>query len=106
VVAGGVVTSLLTLIAMAKVWNRAFWGVTPAEHRRAESERLNEDLDELIDDDTRPMPPLQVGATMALVAFGLALTAFAGPLYEYTHAAAAALRDGSYLVAVLPEGLR
>ena len=99
-------TSLLTLIAMAKVWNRAFWGVTPAEQRRAEAERLNEDIDELIDDDTRPMPPLQVGATMALVAFGLALTVFAGPLYEYTHAAAATLRDGSYIVAVLPEALR
>ena len=106
VVAGGVLTSLLTLIAMAKVWNRAFWGVTPAEQRRAEAERLNEDIDELIDDDTRPMPPLQVGATMALVAFGLALTVFAGPLYEYTHAAAATLRDGSYIVAVLPEALR
>ena len=60
----------------------------------------------LIDDDTRPMPPLQVGATMALVAFGLALTVFAGPLYEYTTAAAEALRDGSLVRAVLPEGVR
>lgn len=34
VMAAGVLTSLLTLMAMAKVWNRAFWGVTPSEQRR------------------------------------------------------------------------
>ncbi|WP_353082371.1 Na+/H+ antiporter subunit D [Tessaracoccus lapidicaptus] len=105
VVAGGVATSLLTLIAMAKVWNRAFWGITPAEERRA-ARVIDIDGDGHEDDDTRPMPPLQVGATMALVVFGLGLTVFAGPLYEYTHAAATALRDGSYIAAVLPEGLR
>ena len=38
--------------------------------------------------------------------FGLALTVFAGPLYEYTTAAAEALRDGSLVAAVLPEGVR
>lgn len=105
VVVGGVLTSLLTLIAMAKVWNRAFWGATPGQEPRAAS-RTGIDGDRLADEDTRPMPPLQVGATLALVGFGLALTVFAGPLYDYTHAAAAALRDGSYLAAVLPEGLR
>ncbi|MFT3888164.1 MAG: Na+/H+ antiporter subunit D [Arachnia sp.] len=101
VVAGGVVTSLLTLMAMAKVWNRAFWGVTPAEAQR--QERPNEESDDV---DRRPMPPLQVGATVGLIAFGLALTVFAGPLYEYTTAAAEALRDGSLVAAVLPEGMR
>ena len=28
-VTAGVTTSLLTLYAVAKVWNRAFWGITP-----------------------------------------------------------------------------
>ena len=106
VLSGGVLTSLLTLMAMAKVWNRAFWGVTPAEQRRSDAIAQDLDPDEIEDEDTRPMPPLQVGATMGLVAFGLALTIFAGPLYEYAHAAAATLRDGSYVLAVLPEGLR
>ena len=106
VLAGGVVTSLLTLMAMAKVWNRAFWGVTPAEQRR-EDAKFNDDGDyEEPDEDTRPMPPLQVFATVLLVLFGLALTVFAGPLYDYAHAAAETLRDGSYLSAVLPEELR
>ena len=102
VVAGGVVTSLLTLMAMAKVWNRAFWGVTPAEAKR--EEQPAEEWDD--DTDRRPMPPLQVGATVGLIVFGLALTVFAGPLYEYTTAAAEALRDGSLVAAVLPEGVR
>lgn len=106
VLTGGIVTSLLTLMAMAKVWNRAFWGVTPAEQRREEA-KTNDDGDyEEPDEDTRPMPPLQVFATVLLVLFGLALTVFAGPLYEYSQAAAQTLRDGSYLRAVLPEGLR
>ena len=103
-VVGGVVTSLLTLIAMAKVWNRAFWGVSPAEERRKEASAAEEDYDE--DEDTRPMPPLQVGATLGLLAFGIALTIFAGPLYEYATAAATALRDGSLVSVVLPEGIR
>ena len=102
VLVGGVVTSLLTLMAMAKVWNRAFWGVTPAEAKR--EEQPAEEWDD--DTDRRPMPPLQVGATVGLIVFGLALTVFAGPLYEYTTAAAEALRDGSLVAAVLPEGVR
>lgn len=103
VLAGGVVTSLLTLMAMAKVWHRAFWGITPAEQRRQHPEVV---LPENTDDDQRPMPPLQVAATLGLIGFGVALTIFAGPLYDYAHAAAVALRDGSYLVTVLPEELR
>ena len=105
VLVAGVATSLLTLMAMAKVWNRAFWGVTPAEQRRQEAD-FNDGGFEEPDEDTRPMPPLQVGATIGLVLFGLALMVFAGPLYDYAHAAAVTLRDGSYLNAVLPVGLR
>ena len=105
VVSGSVLTSLLTLMAMAKVWNRAFWGVTPAEQRQTRPDEYDDDAD-WASLDTRPMPPLQVGATIGLILFGLALTVFAGPLYEYTTAAAEALRDGSLVRAVLPEGLR
>ena len=36
----------------------------------------------------------------------VALTVFAGPLYEYATAAAESLRDGSIVAIVLPEGLR
>lgn len=40
------------------------------------------------------MPPLQVGATVGLILFGIALTVFAGPLYEYAHAAAESRATG------------
>ena len=38
-VAGGVLTSLLTLYAMAKVWNRAFWRAGPEPDERGRASR-------------------------------------------------------------------
>jgi multicomponent Na+:H+ antiporter subunit D len=81
------VTSLLTLYAIVKAWNKAFWQEAPQE----------------IETDAR-VPRGMVVPTGALVAFGLALTVFAGPLYSYADRAAAALRDGSYVEAVFPDG--
>jgi len=97
-VAGSVVTSLLTLYAIAKVWNRAFWG-TPvlgphAPHDESEGES-----------DGR-LPGVMVAGTAALVVLGLALTFFAGPLYEYVDRAAAGLLGSSYLEAVLSGWVR
>ncbi|GMA24313.1 Na+/H+ antiporter subunit D [Luteimicrobium album] len=86
-VVGSVVTSLLTLYAIVKAWNKAFWQEAPQE----------------IETDAR-VPRGMVVPTGALVAFGLALTVFAGPLYSYADRAAAALRDGSYVEAVFPDG--
>lgn len=94
VVVGGIVTSFLTLLAMAKVWNRAFWGTPPAV-----------ESDEGVADDPtgdrRPMPPLMACATGALVTFSLALTVFAGPLYGYADRAATNLRNGTYEQSVM-----
>ncbi len=48
-----------------------------------------------------------VGATLALVAFGVALTVVAGPLFAISADAAAHLRQRTpYVEAVLPEGIR
>ena len=53
------------------------------------------------------IPLGMVGPTAALVAVGLALTVFAGPLYAYTGRAATALQERTpYIDAVLPDGLR
>jgi len=88
-VAGGVVTSLLTLYAIVKAWNKAFWQIPPAPLEGA------------------PLPRGMVGPTTALVIFGLGLTVVAGPLYTYTEQAAANLRDReTYIVGVLPDGKR
>lgn len=94
VVGVAVVTSLLTLVTIAKVWNRAFWGNPP------EGPMLPEDHADDVHQG-RPMPRVMVGATVGLIVFSLLLTVFAGPFYHYTHLAAAALLDGSYAATVL-----
>ena len=88
-VGGAVVTSLLTLYAIVKAWNKAFWQTAPVE--------------------PSPMrlPRGMVGPAAALVGFGLALTVLAGPLLSYTERAAATLRDPDrYITAVLSDGVR
>jgi multicomponent Na+:H+ antiporter subunit D len=85
-VGGAVLTSLLTLYALVKAWNKAFWQTAP------------EAVPEV------RLPRAMVGATAAMVAVGLSLTVVAGPLYDYTEHAAATLRDRvQYVDAVLPE---
>jgi len=88
-VVGGVVTSLLTLYALVKAWNKAFWQTPPVELPTAR------------------LPWGMVGPTAALVGFGLLLTVAAGPLYSYAGRAAVALHERTpYIDAVLPDGLR
>lgn len=83
-VVGSVVTSVLTLYAIVKAWNKAFWQTPP----------------EPLPDTT--LPRTMVGPTAALVAVGLLLTVVAGPLYSYADRAAATMQDNSnYIDAVL-----
>ncbi|HEY0187289.1 MAG TPA: Na+/H+ antiporter subunit D [Cellulomonas sp.] len=83
-VIGGVLTSLLTLYALIKAWNKAFWQTPPV-----------------------PLPDTRLPAGMtipagALVVLGLALTVGAGPLYGYAERAAATLAERTpYIDAVL-----
>lgn len=103
VMIGGVITSLLTLMAMAKVWSRGFWGTPPEKEVVEDDDEYGDDAG---DDDWRKMPPLMVTATSVLILFSLALTVFAGPLYSYAERAAGALRAQEYVQVVLPEELR
>ncbi|GAP54808.1 na(+)/H(+) antiporter subunit D [Arthrobacter sp. Hiyo6] len=107
-VTGGVLTSLLTLLAVARVWNRAFW-------------RKPEDADhpdpvllaapENSDTGSRAgrhnvvlLPRTMVGSTLGLVLFGIALTVFAGPLFKVADQSAQdMLNRSSYIQAVLGE---
>ncbi|KZM33840.1 Na+/H+ antiporter subunit D [Oerskovia enterophila] len=85
-VVGSVVTSLLTLYAIVKAWNKAFWQTAPVELPSTGT------------------PRGMVGPTTALVAFGLALTFAAGPLYSYAERAAGNLMQPStYVDAVFPD---
>ncbi|AEG43092.1 Na+/H+ antiporter subunit D [Isoptericola variabilis] len=91
-VAGSVLTSLLTLYAVVKAWNKAFWQTPP---------------DEVVErsDDATHLPRGMVGPTAVLVGAGLALTFVAGPLYGYAERAAATSMDGTtYVDAVFPGG--
>lgn len=76
--------SLLTLYAMAKIWNRAFWQGPQGE------------LEE------NPVPGVMYGATIAMVAVSVALTIFAGPLMSFADAAGeAVMQRAPYVEAVL-----
>lgn len=97
-VAGGVLTSLLTLYAMAKVWARAFWGEAP--HRTLRN------LQRLAADPATgsALPGRMVGTTVGLLVLATGFTVAAGPMYAYVSRSAAALLDGSYVAAVLGGG--
>ncbi|PWH06591.1 Na+/H+ antiporter subunit D [Brachybacterium endophyticum] len=85
-----VVTSLLTLYAIAKIWNRAFWQSPPS----------GTDIDRT----GAPVPALMFGATGALVIVSVLLTVLAGPLLHYTDEAARSVLDRKpYVSAVLGE---
>jgi multicomponent Na+:H+ antiporter subunit D len=85
-IAASVVTSLLTLYAIAKIWNRAFW---------------QEPSEEIVARDV-PMPKVMTGATAAMIAFSLVLTVFAGPIMTYANEAATSVLERTpYVSAVL-----
>src|SRR5690606_33392074 len=76
-IAVSVITSLLTLYAIAKIWNRAFW---------------QEPSQEIIERDV-PLPHLMGGATAAMIGVSLLLTLLAGPLMTYADEAASAVLE-------------
>jgi multicomponent Na+:H+ antiporter subunit D len=93
-VVGSVVTSLLTLYAVAKVWGRAFWG--SGELRGSGPLRGGHHI---------ALGSGLVLPTAALVGVGLLLTVVAGPLFDITSRAALDLiLQTPYILAVLGSG--
>ncbi len=88
-VAGSVVTSLLTLYAMAKIWSRSFWA-DPIEGAPPPPTAVR-------------LPILQTTTAMAMVAVTLLIAVFAGPIFAFTDRAAETLRNGDYAATVLSE---
>lgn len=106
-IAGGAATSLLTLYALARAWNMAFWRSREeiVAYESAELDRLVDDPDDLGHVVTRTISPLMVGATSALLVLTLALTIFAGPIFEFTMRAAEDINlPATYVKAVFPGG--
>ncbi|GAA1703659.1 Na+/H+ antiporter subunit D [Microbacterium sediminicola] len=82
-IVAGIVTSLLTLFALMRAWNLSFWrekdDSTETDQRTAylESAPAADVITE-----RRVIPRIMTAATAGMVALTVALTVFAGPLYE------------------------
>ena len=111
-VGGAVLTSLLTLYVLARIWTTAFW------RRRVDAPEgalalatppvlLDDVADVSYDEraDVGRMPTWMVVPTLALIALGLSLSVLAGPVFAYTQRAAAEVLDrGEYISTVLSVG--
>ncbi|MCX2934189.1 Na+/H+ antiporter subunit D [Mycobacterium sp. CVI_P3] len=109
-VAGSVMTSLLTLYVVTRVWTKAFWRarVDAPEGDLADSapsvllDDYSQDIAFDDRDDVGRMPVGMLAPTMGLIAVGVTLTVAAGPIIGYTDRAAAEVLDrGQYITAVL-----
>lgn len=88
-IAVALLSSLLTLLAMLRVWNMAFWQEAPQDYQAPRT------------------PRIMSAAATGIVAVSLLLTVVAGPLLGYaTTAASALLQRSPYIHAVLPDGER
>jgi multicomponent Na+:H+ antiporter subunit D len=115
-VAGGVLTSLLTLYAIARVWNLAFWREPHPEmpHAGDGGEPVRVDgagnRTAQVREPGAPsgvmLPRLMVAPTLALVVLSAGFTVAAGPLFALSgQAATDLLARTPYVEAVLPEGV-
>ncbi|GAA1796879.1 Na+/H+ antiporter subunit D [Agromyces neolithicus] len=109
VIAAGAATSLVTLYALTRFWNMAFW------RRRDELEGYESVLLESVLEApegvtvtaTRTTPVLMIVATATLVIVTVSLTVFAGPLFDLAGRAAEGLGDPSiYVSLVFPGGVQ
>lgn len=110
-VAGSVITSLLTLYVVMRVWTKAFWrpsadspdgsvdaypvSLLPAKDSVAQEER----------ESPGRMPVSMVAPTLFLICVSLAMTFWAGPLLDVTDRASQSLLESSnYVDSVAPDG--
>jgi multicomponent Na+:H+ antiporter subunit D len=111
-VGGSVVTSLLTLYVVARVWTKAFWRSrvdAPEGHLSmaaptalVDNSEDSMDIDLADRDDVGKMPIGMLVPTGALIGVGLLLTVLAGPIFAYSERAADEVLDrGQYITAVL-----
>lgn len=103
VIGAGALTSLLTLYAVARVWNMAFW--RRRDEVKGYESPLIEQLQEAPHDTgsvkTQRTPALMVAATAGMVGVGLLLTVAAGPLYAASVEAASEIADPSTYIATV-----
>lgn len=109
-VGAGALVSLLTLYALMRVWNMAFW--RPADQVEGYESPLLANVSEAPGDtadvkERRSIPGLMVAATAGMVIVSVALSVGAGPLYAYATRAGEDLEGPSrYVDIVFPEAER
>jgi multicomponent Na+:H+ antiporter subunit D len=104
-IGAGAIVSLLTLYALIRVWNMAFW--RPAKDVEGYESPLLENVTEASGgramQATRRLPRLMIGATAGMVVVSVALTVFAGPLFSLSTRAGENLEGpSSYVDIVFP----
>ncbi|MET0843348.1 MAG: proton-conducting transporter membrane subunit, partial [Mycetocola sp.] len=108
-IAAGALTSLLTLYALVRVWNMAFW--RSSADVAGYSSPLLDSLAEGPEDEgetvrSKRVPALMVAATTGMVALTIGLTVFAGPLFDIASRAAANTgNESTYVESVFPGGV-
>jgi multicomponent Na+:H+ antiporter subunit D len=108
-VGASVLTSLLTLYVVTRIWTKAFWrsrvDAPEGELAAAAPAALLDDSEDVAfadRDDVGRMPVGMLVPTGALIAVGLTLTVLAGPIFGYTGRAAGQVLDrGQYISAVV-----
>jgi multicomponent Na+:H+ antiporter subunit D len=108
-VGSGVVTSLLTLYVIARVWTKAFWRArtdAPEGHLSAAAPAVllddSEDIEFADRDNVGRMPIGMLIPTAALIVVGVVLAVMAGPIFAYSGRAADQVLDQQqYITAVL-----
>ncbi|MAM55151.1 Na+/H+ antiporter subunit D [uncultured Microbacterium sp.] len=96
---GGIVTSLLTLYALMRAWNLSFWR---EEDDSAETEARISYLDAApeasVQTERRVIPRIMTASATGMVAITVALTVFAGPIYDVCTRIGSALLEPMTLV--------
>ena len=104
--ASGALVSLLTLYALMRVWNMAFW--RPADDIAGYQSDLLTNVSEApharATQPTRTTPRIMIAATGGMVAVSVALTVFAGPLYGVSSRAGENLEGPSFYVDIVVTG--
>ncbi|MDZ4044317.1 MAG: Na+/H+ antiporter subunit D [Rhodoglobus sp.] len=106
-IGAGALVSLLTLYALMRVWNMAFW--RPAGDVEGYESTLLDNVSEAPGRETvkktRSTPRLMTGATAGMVVASLVLTVFAGPLFGISTRAGENLEGPNlYVQLVFPDG--
>lgn len=106
VIAAGALTSLITLYALSRFWNMAFWRGRDelAGYESVLLSSVQEAPDGGVVTATRTTPWLMVGVTTGMVVLTLLLTVFAGPLFDLAGRAAENLRDPAEYVSLVFQG--